>query len=123
VYFTRGFDRYIYLTAVQQDPEDDEDIAVHRKIQELVKREAGSALAGNHWHSNPTPAMAAFVAVVKPNAALHIKEILVALDENHIPLPATAGYDRFRLWTEAYRLGGKTLQARIRTRVSKAKKY
>jgi hypothetical protein len=115
------------LEIVHEVLKDDEDICERRKNQELVKGEAGSASAGAHKHSKTTPAMAAFVAVVKANADLPIKEILEALDENHIELPPAAGYDPFRShakpWTDAYRLGGKTLQRRIRVRVTKAKKH
>jgi hypothetical protein len=97
-----------------------------RRIQELAKDEAASALAGTQKLPRTTPAVAARRAVVRRNATLRTFQICEVLDDKEIGLPPQKEWDSFREgedpWATAYRQGGKKIRRRIRVIISKDKK-
>lgn len=97
-----------------------------RRIQELSKGEAASALAGTQKLPKPTPEVAARRAVVRRNATQRTFKICEVLDDKEIGLPLQKDWDSFREgedpWATAYRQGGKKLRRRIRVIISKDKK-
>jgi hypothetical protein len=113
----------ISFQVVHQVPKDDEDIAEHRKNQELVKGEVASA--GAQKLPKTTPAVAARRAVVRANATLTAFQICEVLDDKEIELPPGEEWDAFREcvdpWATAYRQGGEKLRRRIRVIISKDK--
>lgn len=97
-----------------------------RRIQELSKGKAGSALAGARKLRRSDLAVAARRAVVQANADLRAPRMCAMLDDKEIPLPDREPWDSFRShaspWAEAYRTGGKKFRRRIRVIISKDKK-
>ena len=93
-----------------------------RRIQELLKGETASALVGAQRPFKLNPRR----NIVQANRDERIQGMLLALDENHIELPPGPDWYHYRKhkqpWTDAYRLGGKKLQGRILSIISKAKK-
>jgi hypothetical protein len=96
-----------------------------RDNQGLSNDFAAPTSAGKRKHSNHTLEVTLRCAVVKRHANERVQQICHALDVAKDPLPRGQDWDKFRRaegpWTSAYMSGGKILQGRIRSIITKCK--